>query len=163
MNTPDPRSRSRVAAVVTPQARTNRLQRDRRSYLALIFASVLSVAGLADPGPRSSSPATPKPTSAAAPTERDKQLKDASQDPAIVKQGREIFAALCQACHGSEATQGEAASNLFDAKWHHGDTPAQIERTILSGVLDKGMPGWSEILPAEDTTALTAYLLSAQK
>jgi mono/diheme cytochrome c family protein len=136
-------------------------RRWRRVGLPLALVAIFPVAGVADPGPGSPTPATAKPSAAA--TDRDRELKAASQDAAIVKHGREVFAALCHACHGGEGASGDAVSNLFDAKWHHGGTPAEIERTILTGVLDQGMPGWGEVLPAEDTTALTAYLLSVQK
>jgi hypothetical protein len=30
-------------------------------------------------------------------------------------------------------------------------------------VFEKNMPGWGAVLPPEDTTAVTAYLLSQQK
>lgn len=100
------------------------------------------------------------------PAERDGELLKASADPALVRQGRDLYSALCQACHGEEKSKASlpsAPSNLFDAKWYHGAQPNQIERTILNGLLEKGMPPWKEALPAEDTTALAAYLLSFQK
>ena len=97
------------------------------------------------------------------PHPRDVELESAAKTAEVVRVGRETFAGLCQACHGDASAQGDAASNLFDAKWHHGAKPHEIERTILNGIVDKGMPGWGEVLAPEDTTALTAFLLSAQK
>lgn len=97
---------------------------------------------------------------------REKELLSASADPGMVQQGRETYASLCQSCHGEEkakGTLGDAPSNLFDAKWYHGAAPVEIERNILDGFSDKGMPAWKEVLPAEETTALAAYLLSFQK
>jgi mono/diheme cytochrome c family protein len=99
-------------------------------------------------------------------TKSDAELLKASSDSAVVKQGRENYVALCQACHGEEkakATLGESPSNLFDSKWYHGERPTAIERNILNGFLEKGMPAWKDALPPDDTTALTAYLLSFQK
>ncbi len=94
---------------------------------------------------------------------RDTELLAARDTPAIVKRGKKIYRDLCQSCHGDEKITGDAVSNLFDAKWYHGGRPAEIERTTLNGFLEKGMPAWKEVLPPEDTTAVTAYLLSFQK
>jgi cytochrome c oxidase cbb3-type subunit 3 len=91
---------------------------------------------------------------------RDTELVAKSKDPAVVKEGKATYTSLCLTCHGAEQAKGDAPSNLFDSKWYHGGRPSEIERTILKGVVDKGMPGWGEVLPAEDTTAVTAYLLS---
>lgn len=100
------------------------------------------------------------------PAEREKELLRASADSAVVQRGRETYASLCQSCHGEEKakdTLGDSPSNLFDEKWYNGNQPTDVERNILNGFSDKGMPAWKEVLPAEDTTALAAYLLSFQK
>jgi len=97
---------------------------------------------------------------------RAKELLAASADSAVVRKGRETYASLCQSCHGEEKakdTLGDSPSNLFDDKWYNGSQPTDVERNILNGFSDKGMPAWKEVLPAEDTTALAAYLLSFQK
>lgn len=95
---------------------------------------------------------------------RDEALLAAAQDRAVVKRGRENYVSLCQSCHGTEKDQSsEAPTNLFDRKWYHGGKPAEIERTIRTGVPDKGMTSWEEVLPNEEITALTAYLFSLQK
>lgn len=95
--------------------------------------------------------------------DRDAELAAAARDAAVIRVGKETYQGLCKSCHGEESAQGDSASNLFDGKWFHGAKPAEIEAVVLRGVLDKGMPGWGEVLPAEDTLAVTAYLLSAQK
>jgi cytochrome c oxidase cbb3-type subunit 3 len=94
---------------------------------------------------------------------RDTELLAASRDAAVVKQGKATYVALCQACHGDEKTKVDSPSNLFDAKWYHGSRPTEIEHSVLTGFIDKGMAAWKDVLPPEDTTALTAYLLSFQK
>ncbi len=105
------------------------------------------------------------PTASTAPTSRsrDEALRKAATDASVVALGKENYASFCQACHGEEGNKADSPSNLFDTKWYHGGTPAEIEHTILTGVLEKGMPGWGEILAPEDTTALTAYLLGFPK
>ena len=100
------------------------------------------------------------------PAAREKELLAASTDSAVVRKGRETYASLCQSCHGEEKARdslGDSPSNLFDEKWYNGRLPTDVERNILNGFSDKGMPAWKEVLPAEDTTALAAYLLSFQK
>jgi mono/diheme cytochrome c family protein len=94
---------------------------------------------------------------------RDAELLAARDTPAAVKQGKKIYRDLCQSCHGDEKVAGDAVSNLFDTKWYHGGRPGEIERNTLNGFLEKGMPAWKEVLPAEDVTAVTAYILSFQK
>lgn len=97
---------------------------------------------------------------------REKELLAASTDSAVVRRGREAYAGLCQSCHGEEKAKdsmGDSPSNLFDEKWYNGSQPTDVERNILNGFFEKGMPAWKEALPAEDTTALAAYLLSFQK
>lgn len=128
----------------------------RSVALPLAFVALALAACRAD----STAPTAP---AAPAPSARDAELLAKAKDAALIKQGKDTYAGLCLACHGPEKNDVDSPSNLFDPKWYHGATPTQIEATILKGVLEKGMPGWGEILPAEDTTAVTAYLLSFQK
>jgi mono/diheme cytochrome c family protein len=95
--------------------------------------------------------------------ERDAELLAAAKKASIIKAGKATYVGLCQTCHADPKAKGDSPSNLFDAKWFHGARPHEIERTILQGVMDKGMPGWGAVLPPEDTAAVAAYLLSMQK
>jgi mono/diheme cytochrome c family protein len=94
---------------------------------------------------------------------RDAELTAARDSAAIVKRGKKMYRDLCQSCHGDEKVTGDAVSNLFDPKWYHGDSPTDIERNILDGFLEKGMPAWKDALPSEEVVAITAYLLTFQK
>ena len=100
---------------------------------------------------------------AEAAAKRDAELLAAAKKVSIVKSGKATYVALCQACHADAKAKGDSPSNLFDEKWYHGGRPHEIEHTILQGVLEKNMPVWGAVLPPEDTTAVTAYLLSLQK
>jgi len=95
--------------------------------------------------------------------QRDAALLAAAKDPAVIKSGKATYVGLCQSCHSDAKAKGDSPSNLFDGKWYHGSRPSAIEQTIQKGVLEKGMPPWNAVLPPEDVTAVTAYLLSAQK
>lgn len=87
----------------------------------------------------------------------------ASLDPASVQKGKQAYDMFCLACHGAEDTSIDSPSNLFDRNWYHGSGREGIEKSIRIGIMEKGMPGWGEMIPAEDITALVDYLLSFQK
>lgn len=84
-------------------------------------------------------------------------------DPASVQKGKQNYDMFCLACHGAEDTAIDSPSNLFDAKWYHGSDREGIELSIKNGIYEKGMPGWGEMIPAEDITALVDYLISFQQ
>jgi cytochrome c oxidase cbb3-type subunit 3 len=94
---------------------------------------------------------------------RDAELIAAAKDQATVKAGKATYTSLCLSCHGDAKATGDSPTNLFDATWYHGGRPNEIEHTVLQGVIEKGMPGWGAVLPPEDTTAVTAFILSFQK
>jgi cytochrome c oxidase cbb3-type subunit 3 len=94
---------------------------------------------------------------------RDAELLAAAKKNSVIKSGKATYVALCQSCHADEKAKGDSPSNLFDTKWYHGGRPSEIEKTIQQGVLDKGMPPWGPVLPPEDVTAVTAFILSLQK
>lgn len=99
----------------------------------------------------------------AAAEQRDAELFAAAKKASIVKSGKATYVALCQTCHADPKAKGDSPSNLFDEKWYHGSRPHEIEQTIMKGVIEKNMPPWGPVLPPEDVTAVTAYLLSQQK
>jgi cytochrome c oxidase cbb3-type subunit 3 len=80
-------------------------------------------------------------------------------DPAVVEQGRAVFATQCAACHLADGG-GLIGPNLADGYWIHGNQPLDVHRTIAGGVLDKGMPAWSEVLSADEVNAATAFVVS---
>lgn len=84
-------------------------------------------------------------------------------DPASVQKGKQNYDMFCLACHGAEDTTIDSPSNLFDHKWFHGSGREEIKLTIQNGIMEKGMPGWGAMIPAEDITALVDYLISFQK
>lgn len=87
----------------------------------------------------------------------------AEADPKSIQKGKENYAMFCLACHGPEDTSIDSPSNLFDEKWYHGSSRSGVEATISNGIMEKGMPGWGQMIPQEDITSLVDYLLSFQK
>jgi cytochrome c oxidase cbb3-type subunit 3 len=93
----------------------------------------------------------------AAPAVTDEAIRALAGDAAAMARAKETFATNCVACH-LEDGGGSIGPNLTDDFWIHGPQPLDIHRTIAAGVLDKGMPAWSEVLGPEEVTALAAYV-----
>lgn len=130
---------------------------DRRFLFAASAALVMALGGalLAGEGDK-------KEGSKAA-DERDAEILAAGKKASVLKSGKATYVSLCQTCHADPKATGDSPSNLFDAKWYHGGRPSEIEHTIQTGVIDKGMPPWGPVLAPEDVEAVTAYILSLQK
>jgi cytochrome c oxidase cbb3-type subunit 3 len=89
----------------------------------------------------------------------DDQLLAMAKNPAIVKQGAEIFATTCFACHLASGG-GRIGPNLTDEFWMHGGKPTEILRTVRVGVPDKGMLAWGQQFGEQKVRAVTAYVLT---
>jgi len=50
--------------------------------------------------------------------------------------------------------------NLTDSYWMHGNTPADLQKTINNGVIEKGMIAWKAVLDSEEVRNVTAFVLS---
>lgn len=76
--------------------------------------------------------------------------------------GRETFAGKCAVCHGKNL-EGGIGPNLTDEFWLHGEgRPSDIAKLIRSGVTDKGMPAWDNVLKPEEVQAVTVYVAAAK-
>lgn len=82
-----------------------------------------------------------------------------TRDPARLATGRERFVSTCAACHREDGG-GSIGPNLADEFWIHGGRPEEILRTVSDGVLDKGMPAWSQTLTPDEVAAVVAYVLT---
>jgi cytochrome c oxidase cbb3-type subunit 3 len=89
----------------------------------------------------------------------NQSLLTMSKDEHTVKQGREVFASTCVACHGPNGG-GIIGPNLTDDTWIHGGAPEKIYATVKDGFLPKGMPAWGPQLGEERVRAVTAYVLT---
>ncbi|MEM6532108.1 MAG: cbb3-type cytochrome c oxidase N-terminal domain-containing protein [Myxococcota bacterium] len=77
---------------------------------------------------------------------------------ASLDDGRKVYVANCQACHGPTGG-GLIGPNLTDNYWLHGDgTLMGIYGTVAEGVLDKGMPAWNRVLAPKDLESVVAYV-----
>ena len=132
--------------------------------LALSFVA----ANPKNPPPEESKRNVPLNTPKDSATERTVEISPskASQpmlDPESIKKGKQNYDMFCLACHGPEDNGIDSPSNLFDPKWHYGSGRNGIQTSIKDGIIEKGMPGWGAMIPADDITALVDYLMSFQK
>jgi putative heme-binding domain-containing protein len=61
---------------------------------------------------------------------------------ADLAEGRELYRLRCAECHGAEG-EGGRGPNLKEGIFYHGDTDADLSRTILNGITGTEMPGFS--------------------
>ncbi|MGB0371275.1 MAG: c-type cytochrome [Opitutales bacterium] len=93
---------------------------------------------------------------------RDAELLAWSKDAEKVEEGFYQYEAYCLQCHGGPDMPGEGPTVLFDNEWYYAATPSQMEQLLWKGIIEKGMPPWEGVLPAEVTGVMVAYLLANQ-
>ncbi|MET4082859.1 cytochrome c oxidase cbb3-type subunit 3 [Pedobacter sp. UYP30] len=79
--------------------------------------------------------------------------------PAIVQEGKSIFATNCAVCHGDKG-QGIIGPNLTDDFWLHGGGINNVFKTIKYGVPAKGMISWEKNLDPKKISAVANFILS---
>ncbi|HEY7817693.1 MAG TPA: c-type cytochrome, partial [Vicinamibacteria bacterium] len=57
-------------------------------------------------------------------------------------EGKELYRLRCAECHGAEG-EGGRGPNLAEGVFYHGDTDADLSRTIRNGILGTEMPGFA--------------------
>jgi alcohol dehydrogenase (cytochrome c) len=78
-------------------------------------------------------------------------------NPAAIDAGRQIYASVCQACHGSEA-HGDRGPALTGAL-HHGNSDNEIFRTVRGGIQGTQMPPFAQFT-ADQIWQVLAYIRS---
>lgn len=74
--------------------------------------------------------------------------------------GRGEYQVKCAACHGPQGG-GLIGPNLTDNHWLHGEGKiTEIRHTIMTGVTDKGMPAWENLIAKELINKVAAYVYS---
>jgi putative heme-binding domain-containing protein len=62
--------------------------------------------------------------------------------PLDLAEGRELYRLRCAECHGAEG-EGGRGPNLAEGVFYHGDTDADLKRTIGNGITGTEMPGFA--------------------
>ena len=89
--------------------------------------------------------------------DEEKLAAMASQEQ--LEQGAQVFASKCAACHGVKG-EGLIGPNLTDKHFLHGNRRMDMYAVIRDGILDKGMPPWTDQLTATELAAVTNYVFS---
>ena len=93
----------------------------------------------------------------------DKASSDTGEaaDESLVdlEMGKALFRGLCSGCHGG-AGKGGKGPNLTDDRWLHGDTDADIERTIRNGVSGTTMKEMGKSLKEDQIRHIIGYVRS---
>ena len=72
-------------------------------------------------------------------------------------QGKELYHEFCATCHGKKL-QGGSAKSIADDKWQFGSDRNDIIRNVKEGLIDRGMPGFKEVLTDEQVIEVLDYL-----
>ena len=82
-----------------------------------------------------------------------------AHDPVRLADGKNTFTGTCASCHREDGG-GNIGPNLTDHYWIHGGQPMQLFTTVSNGVLDKGMPAWSQVYTPEQIVNVVGYVLT---
>lgn len=82
-----------------------------------------------------------------------------AQEPA--EDSSQLYATLCASCHSADL-RGARGPDLLDEHWIHGDAPDTLASVIRDGVPERGMPGFAEVLSAEQVRQLVQYIETTQ-
>jgi cytochrome c oxidase cbb3-type subunit 3 len=78
--------------------------------------------------------------------------------PENLRKGEEVFVNNCVACH-LEKGKGDIGPNLTDNYWINAKgTPETIYPVVFHGVVENGMPNWSEVLSRDEIYQVVAYV-----
>ena len=89
------------------------------------------------------------------------ELRALRADPAVVAEGRRLFAANCTLCHGVKG-QGDRGPNLRDGYWLGGAQLTDLVEVIGNGRPSKGMVAWRFGLKPAQIHALAVFVASLQ-
>jgi cytochrome c oxidase cbb3-type subunit 3 len=90
---------------------------------------------------------------------KDKPLVELARDSAAMSTARNLFAANCSGCHGSDARGARGFPNLTDQDWLWGGDGDRIYETIANG-RHGAMPGWGTVLGPEGVNQVASYVMS---
>ncbi|MCB9025244.1 MAG: c-type cytochrome [Bdellovibrionaceae bacterium] len=81
-------------------------------------------------------------------------------ETSAIDAGKKEFLLRCAACHG-QSGEGGIGPNLTDDFWIHGKGKIEdIVAIVNTGVTDKGMPAWSEMMSAAAINNTSAFVFS---
>jgi mono/diheme cytochrome c family protein len=105
--------------------------------------------------PNAGAPGATPPAGSSAPAPPVEFTSEFLGDPKNVQQGREVWQARCQFCHGKMAYPGKAP-RLQPYRY----TPAFVYDRVANGF--QGMPGWRHEFSVDQLKSVVAYILSKE-
>ncbi|HEX7012766.1 MAG TPA: cytochrome-c oxidase, cbb3-type subunit III [Steroidobacteraceae bacterium] len=90
---------------------------------------------------------------------QDKSLQELARDPMAMSTARNLFAANCSTCHGSDARGARGFPNLTDDDWLWGSEESRVYETIAQGRAGV-MPAFGPVLGPEGVNQVASYVLS---
>lgn len=79
-------------------------------------------------------------------------------NPEGIAKGKQVFTDNCVACHLDDGL-GDIGPNLTDEYWLNSKgTPETNYPVVFNGVVDNGMPNWSEVLSVDEIYQVVAYV-----
>ncbi len=88
-----------------------------------------------------------------------KSIEELARDPGAIKVAKNLFAANCSMCHGSDARGAKGFPNLASPNLTWGRDPEAIVATIGGG-RQGVMPAWGAVLGADGVEAAANYVYS---
>lgn len=88
---------------------------------------------------------------------KDDDLLALTKDASHVGAGKGTFTAKCAACHGMEG-QGMVGPNLTDDYWIHGGKITDNYKVVVTGVPEKGMLAWKNLMTDQEIRDVVAYI-----
>ena len=89
------------------------------------------------------------------------QLLAVLNNEEALEEGEETYQAYCASCHRMDGG-GLIGPNLADKAWIHGGQITDVYKTVMNGVLEKGMPAWGKMLKPAQVEQVVAYVASLQ-
>lgn len=89
-------------------------------------------------------------------------LSGGKHDADLAAKGKDKFATVCAACHGTDGKgmQAIGSPNLTDKIWLYGSSEAAIIESITKGRSNNQMPAWKNFLGDSKVHLLAAYVYS---
>jgi cytochrome c oxidase cbb3-type subunit 3 len=82
-------------------------------------------------------------------------------DAASLGAGKVVWDKHCSVCHLAQG-QGLVGPNMTDAYWIHGGSFEDIIRIINTGVIEKGMIAWKDMLSSNEIQQVASFIVSLQ-
>jgi cytochrome c oxidase cbb3-type subunit III len=86
-----------------------------------------------------------------------RSIEQLARDPGAIRIAKNLFAANCSMCHGSDARGAKGYPNLTSPNLSWGREPDQIVATIAGG-RQGVMPAWGAVLGADGVEAVANYV-----